>query len=96
MGASPIQVHSTRTGKRCTTLIQFPVAFWAGNNEKALPVPIKPDNGTVINDIISVKITVNRHGLPNTDFSSWVSLKLASTQTGWTGTMAIKELCGLT
>src|SRR3546814_7748996 len=28
-----------RTGRRCTTLIQFPVAFWAGTTAKAAPVP---------------------------------------------------------
>ena len=28
-----------RTGTRCTTLIQLPVAFCAGSSEKAAPVP---------------------------------------------------------
>jgi hypothetical protein len=28
-----------RTGTRCVTLIQLPVAFCAGRTEKALPVP---------------------------------------------------------
>ena len=28
-----------RTGTRCTTLIQLPVAFWAGSSENAAPVP---------------------------------------------------------
>ncbi|KAG1073399.1 hypothetical protein G6F40_017472 [Rhizopus arrhizus] len=28
-----------RTGTRCTTLIQLPVAFCAGSRAKALPVP---------------------------------------------------------
>ena len=28
-----------RTGRRCTTLIQFPVAFCAGSSENAAPVP---------------------------------------------------------
>ena len=28
-----------RTGTRCTTLIQLPVAFCAGSSAKALPVP---------------------------------------------------------
>src|ERR1700748_203297 len=30
---------ATRTGTRCTTLIQLPVAFCAGSSAKAAPVP---------------------------------------------------------
>ena len=31
--------NTTRTGMRCTILIQLPVAFCAGSSENALPVP---------------------------------------------------------
>ena len=30
---------ASRTGRRCTTLTQLPVAFSAGNSEKVEPVP---------------------------------------------------------
>src|SRR5277367_2571740 len=37
--ASSFGSSATRTGRRCTTLIQLPVAFWAGISAKAAPVP---------------------------------------------------------
>ena len=42
-----------RTGTRCTTLIQLPVAFCGGSRAKALPVPApnpttRPWNSTVL------------------------------------------------
>src|SRR6185369_9740938 len=37
--ASSRGFSAMRTGTRCTTLIQLPVAFWAGITAKAEPVP---------------------------------------------------------
>ncbi len=37
--ASSFGSSAMRTGMRCTTLIQLPVAFCAGSNANALPVP---------------------------------------------------------
>ena len=46
-----------RTGRRCTTLIQFPVAFWAGISAKAEPVPpLKPADHSVVDDLVSVEV----------------------------------------
>ena len=36
---SPLSSMAMRTGMRCTTLTQLPVAFWAGSTENTEPVP---------------------------------------------------------
>ena len=69
-----------RTGRRCTTLIQLPVAFCAGISAKAEPVPPeKPDDLAVVDDIAAVEVGGELDRLAGPDLGSWPSLKLAST-----------------
>ncbi len=76
-----------RTGTRCTTLIQLPLAFCAGSSEKALPVPAaRPTT-------LPWKVTAPPYmsasiftGWPTRMSRSSDSLKLASTQSWSSGT----------
>ena len=57
-----------RTGKRCTTLIQLPVAFCAGMTEKAEPVPpASPATPAMEFDRAAVEVRLQLHGLPDLD-----------------------------
>ena len=79
-----------RTGTRCTTLIQLPVAFCAGSKEKALPVPA--DNPCTLPRKVTrlpYKSDSMVTGWPMRILRNWFSLKLASTHTSCSGTTAI-------
>ena len=39
MSRAGFSSKAMRTGTRCVTLTQLPVAFWAGRTENSLPVP---------------------------------------------------------
>ena len=57
---------SMRTGTRCTTLIQLPVAFCAGSSAKAAPVPRPtPGNRAVVLDAAAVEIGHHLDRLPD-------------------------------
>ena len=56
-----------RTGTRCTTLIQLPVAFCAGSSENALPVPAdRPTILAVVFDLAAVEVGLELDRLSDT------------------------------
>ena len=69
-----------RTGRRWTTLIQLPVAFWAGTRAKAAPVPPeKPTTRPWIDHVAAIEVGRELDVLAGPDLRSCTSLKLAST-----------------
>ena len=71
-----------RTGTRCTTLIQLPVAFCAGSSAKAAPVPApRPSTVPRYSTLLPYTSATSVTGWPIRMLRSCPSLKLASTQT---------------
>ena len=86
-----------RTGTRCTTLIQLPVAFCAGSKANAAPVPTpRPATVPSYSTFLPYTSAVNFTGWPKRMLRNWTSLKLASTQTWFSGTIDIIGVPGAT
>ena len=85
-----------RTGTRCTTLIQLPVAFCAGMVAKVEPVP--PDRPATVPRYFTelpYRSDLTSTGWPMRTRSSCTSLKFASTCTSASGTIAQQRRAGL-
>ena len=85
--ASCFGSSAMRTGTRCTTLIQLPVAFCAGSSAKAAPVPA-PRPATVPWYSTLLAVHVGRRASPAgrcACCAAGTSLKLASTHTWSSG-----------
>ena len=72
--------NAIRTGSRCTTFTQLPVAFWAGSGEKAWPAPGLKLATLPAKSEPAQASTWMCAGWPTCILASWSSLKLASTQ----------------
>jgi len=80
---------SIRTGSRCTTLIQLPVAFCAGSSANDAPVPaLKPTTVPRYFTEPPYRSAISVAGCPMRIFAICSSLKLASTQTFSSGITA--------
>src|SRR3989442_880363 len=76
------------TGTRWTTLTQFPVAFSGGSSEKRAPVPAESELTLPVKARSGTPSTQTSARMPGRIRATWVSLKFASTQTSWSGTIA--------
>ncbi len=86
-----------RTGTRCTTLIQLPVAFCAGSSAKAAPVPMpRPSTRPSYCTFLPYRSAVSFTGWPMRMLRNCTSLKFASTHTWPSGTTDISGAPGLT
>ena len=87
---------ATRTGSRWTILIQLPVAFCAGRMANAAPVPAEsPVIRPLIGHALAVGVGHQRRPAGRCACrASWLSLKLASTQTWSRGTTRHQRRAG--
>src|SRR5213594_543865 len=76
------------TGTRWTTLTQFPVAFSGGSSENRAPVPAESELTMPVKARSGTPSTQTSARMPGRILATWVSLKFASTQTSWSGTIA--------